>query len=64
MKMKKTVLLLLVLMSFTVYLKSGKTFKTNTPIDNTGGLGMITIVIEGNKIVYIPISNIDYVKED
>ena len=60
-KMKKTVLLLLVLMSFTVYLKSGKTFKSNgVDISNAA---MVVLTVD-NKTVYVPWANIEYIKED
>jgi hypothetical protein len=61
--MKKSMLLFLVLISFTVYLKSGKVFKTNSLID-MGNAGMISFTVDNNKIVYVPLANIDYIKED
>ena len=59
--MKKAILMVLVLISFTVYLKSGKIFKTNTNIDPMNSV--ISFVVDG-KLVFVPLASIDYIKED
>jgi hypothetical protein len=62
--MKKAIAIILVLLSFTIYLKSGKVFKTNGIIDMSVHAGIISFTVENNKLVYVPLVNIDYIKED
>jgi hypothetical protein len=63
--MKKAILMVLILISFTVYLKSGKVFKTNTSIElqDINIVYVVRFVVDG-KVVFVPLVNIDYIKED